>query len=127
LPAARRVRYETNMGLSAKDARNLTGERVVADFFEACVRLSDRPKECSNWIQNELFNMVGDAEIGATSFAELSIKPFDLVSVIQLVEKGTIATNAGRTLLRAMARTGKSAKVLVVELGLEQVQDAGAI
>jgi aspartyl-tRNA(Asn)/glutamyl-tRNA(Gln) amidotransferase subunit B len=127
LPAARRARYETHMGLSAKDARNLTSERVIADFFEAAARLSDKPKECSNWIQNELFNMVGDAEIGAASFQDIPLRPFDLVSVIELVEKGTIATNAGRTLLRAMVKTGKSAKALVTELGLEQVQDTAAL
>ncbi len=127
LPSPRRERYESALGLSAKDARNLTGERVVADFFEACVRLSGKPKECSNWIQNELFNMVGDAEIAASSFEEIPIKPFDLVSVIELVEKGAIATSAGRTLLRAIARTGKSAKALVTELGLEQVQDTAQI
>jgi Asp-tRNA(Asn)/Glu-tRNA(Gln) amidotransferase B subunit len=32
----------------------------VADFFEAAARLSGKPKECSNWIQNELLRMVGD-------------------------------------------------------------------
>lgn len=127
LPSARRARYETLFGLSAKDARNLTAERVVADFFEAAVRLSDKPKECSNWIQNELFKMVGDPEVGAARFEELQLKPFDLVSVLELVDKGSIATSAGRTLLRAMAKTGKTAKVLVQELGLAQVLDTTAI
>ena len=50
-----------------------------------------------------------------------------LAQVLALVSKGTIQTAGGRTLLRAMARTGRSAKVLVVELGLEQVQDERAI
>jgi len=127
LPSSRRARYESALGLSPKDARNLTAERVVADFFEAAVRLSDKPKECSNWIQNELFKMVGDPELGTERFEELQLKPFDLVSVIELVDKGSIAMSSGRTLLRAMAETGKSAKVLVAELGLAQVQDTALI
>jgi len=127
LPAARRERYVNAMGLSAKDAAVLTAERVVADFFEAAVRLSDKPKECSNWIQNELFCLVGDAEFGAQSFADLPVRPHDLVSVLGLIEKGVIQTNAGRTVLRAILKTGRSAKNLVTELGLEQVQDQGQI
>lgn len=127
LPAARRARYESALGLSEKDARNLTTERVVADFFEAAVRLSGRPKECSNWIQNELFTLVGDPQVGAREFGELPVRPHDLVSVLELVDKGAIATNAGRTVLREIARTGKSAKNLVKELGLEQVSDAASI
>ncbi len=127
LPDSRRARYESALGLSAKDARNLAAERVVADFFEAAVRLSQKPKECSNWIQNELFTLVGDPEIGAREFGEIPIRPHDLVSVLELVEKGAIATSAGRTLLRQIVLTGKNAKVLVRELGLEQVSDTEAI
>ncbi len=127
LPRARRERYVSEFGLSNADAQVLTSERVVADFFEASARLSQKPKECSNWIQNELLRMVGDAEIAAKSFGEILIKPHDLASVIALVEKGTIAHNAARTVLRAIVLTGKNAKTIVAEQGLEQVQDTAAI
>jgi aspartyl-tRNA(Asn)/glutamyl-tRNA(Gln) amidotransferase subunit B len=127
LPRSRRGRYVADFGLTAADAQVLTSERVVADFFEAAARLSQKPKECSNWIQNELLRMVGDPEIGAARFGEIPIKPNDLASVIALIEKGTIQHNAARTVLRAIVLTGKSAKMIVSEQGLEQVQDEAAI
>jgi len=127
LPAARRERYAKQFGLGPKDCAALTSQRVVADFFEAAARLSERPKDAANWILNEMNRMVGDAELGYAHFGEIALKPHDLTQVIGLVTAGTIQTAGGRTLLRAMARTGRSAKVLVVELALEQVQDAGAI
>jgi aspartyl-tRNA(Asn)/glutamyl-tRNA(Gln) amidotransferase subunit B len=127
LPRARRARYVSQLGMTQTDAQVLTSERVVADFFEAAARLSEKPKECSNWIQNELLRMVGDAQIGASSFGEIAIKPHDLAAVIALIDKGTIQHNAARTVLRAIVLTGKSAKTIVAEQGLEQVQDVAAI
>ncbi len=127
MPHARRERYAREFGLSPKDCAALTHRRVVADFFEALVRITSKPREAANWILNELNRMVGDAETGYASFDEIPLKPSDVATVIALVGDGTIQTAGGRTLLRAMARTGKSAKVLVPELGLEQVQDSGAI
>jgi aspartyl-tRNA(Asn)/glutamyl-tRNA(Gln) amidotransferase subunit B len=127
LPAARRERYGKQYGLAPLDAGVLTAERAVADYFEAVVRASGRPKEASNWIQNELLRWVGDAELGLARFDELQLRPSELAEVIDLVEKGTIPNQAGRKLLRAMAKSGRPAKVLVKELGLEQVQDSAKI
>jgi aspartyl-tRNA(Asn)/glutamyl-tRNA(Gln) amidotransferase subunit B len=127
LPAARRERYERQLGLSPVDAGVLTAERAVADYFEAVVRASSRPKEASNWIQNELLRWVGDPELGLERFDELQLRPSELAEVIALVEVGTLQNQGARRLLREMAKSGRPAKVLVGELGLEQVQDAGRI
>ncbi|MBK7643806.1 MAG: Asp-tRNA(Asn)/Glu-tRNA(Gln) amidotransferase subunit GatB [Planctomycetes bacterium] len=127
LPAARRERYEKQYGLTPTDAGVLTSERAVADFFEAVVRAGGRAKEASNWIQNELLRWVGDQELGLERFDELQLRPSELAEVVDLVERGTIQNQAGRKLLREMAKSGRPAKVLVQELGLEQVQDAGRI
>ena len=125
--AARRARYQKEFGLTALEAGVLTSERSVADFFESATRASGRPKEASNWIQNELLRWIGDAELGYTHFDELALRPSELAEVIDLVEKGTIPNQAGRKLLREIAKSGKPAKALVKELGLEQVQDSAQI
>jgi aspartyl-tRNA(Asn)/glutamyl-tRNA(Gln) amidotransferase subunit B len=69
----------------------------------------------------------GEPDVGVASVDEMAIKPNDLAEMIALIEKGVLHNNAGRQLLRAMMKTGKRAKALVEELGLAQVQDAGAI
>jgi aspartyl-tRNA(Asn)/glutamyl-tRNA(Gln) amidotransferase subunit B len=127
LPAARRARYAREFGLAPKECAALTAERVVSDFFDVAARLSGRPKDCANWILNEMFRMVGDTELGIASFGEMPLKPHDLAEVVRLVHTGVIQNAGGRRLLGEMARTGKSAKTLVVELGLEQVSDTAQI
>ena len=127
LPAARRARYQQALGLTAYDAGVLTADRAVADWFEAAVRVSGKPKEAANWISNELLRALADPEVGVDSIDAIAMKPSDLADMIALIEKGTIHNNAGRKVLRAMIATGKRAKDVVRELGLEQVEDAGQI
>jgi aspartyl-tRNA(Asn)/glutamyl-tRNA(Gln) amidotransferase subunit B len=127
LPAARRERYQKSFGLSPYDAGVIVSHRALADFFETSVRLSGKPKECANWITNEILRAFGEPDVGVASVDEMAMKPNDLAEMIALIEKGVLHNNAGRQLLRAMMKTGKRAKALVEELGLAQVQDAGAI
>ncbi len=123
LPAARRERYQRTMGLSAYDAGVLTASRDLADFFETTARLSGQSKEAANWIANEVLRALGDEEYGASAIDELPIRPFDLSELIGLVRGGTVHTSGARQILREMMKTGKAAGQLVLELGLEQVQD----
>ena len=127
LPAARRERYQTQLGLSAYDAGVLTASRDVADFFEATTRLSKEPKEAANWISNEILRALAGDEVQAGLIDELPIKPFDLAELIELVGKGTLNSSGARTVLREMLKSGKAAGALVKELGLEQVQDDGQL
>jgi aspartyl-tRNA(Asn)/glutamyl-tRNA(Gln) amidotransferase subunit B len=127
LPAARRERYQRQLGLSAYDAGVLTGARDVADFFEATVRHSQQPKEAANWISNEILRALSDGEVEARAIDELPIKPFDLAQLIELVRAGTLNASAARRVLREMMKTGRGAAQLVVELGLEQVRDDGRL
>jgi aspartyl-tRNA(Asn)/glutamyl-tRNA(Gln) amidotransferase subunit B len=127
LPAARRERYQSELGLSAYDAGVLVADRTVADFFETAARVSAKPKECANWIANEILRGLSDPEMPVKSIDEMLMKPSDLADMIALVDKGTINNNSGRKLVREMMKSGKSAKALVKELGLEQVEDTGQI
>ena len=123
LPAARRERYQRELGLSAYDAGVLTAAREVADFFEATARLSKEPKEAANWISNEVLRSLSDDEYAANSIDELPIRPFDLAELIGLLREGTLSTSGARQVVREMLKSGKAAGELVIELGLQQVQD----
>src|SRR5262249_27533848 len=79
------------------------------------------------WIANEVLRGLSDPEMPVKSIDEMLMKPSDLADMIALIEKGTINNNSGRKLVREMMKSGKSAKALVKELGLEQVQDTGQI
>jgi aspartyl-tRNA(Asn)/glutamyl-tRNA(Gln) amidotransferase subunit B len=127
LPAARRERYQRELGLSAYDAGVITASRDVSDFFEATARLSSQPKEACNWITNEVLRALSDDEYEATCIDELRIKPYYLSELLGLLSKGTVHSSAARQILREMLKTGKAAGELLLELGLEQVQDDGQL
>ena len=127
MPAARRERYQKSLGLSAYDAGVLTAERPLAEFFETVARLSNRPKEASNWISNDLLRNLGDPELTPKSIDELPFRPHDMALLIEMVEAGTVSVQAGRKVLRAMFQSGKSPKELASSLGLVQVSDTAAL
>ncbi|HKX45720.1 MAG TPA: Asp-tRNA(Asn)/Glu-tRNA(Gln) amidotransferase subunit GatB, partial [Planctomycetota bacterium] len=109
LPAARRERYQRELGLSAYDAGVLTATRDVAEFFEAAARLSGAPKEAANWVSNEVLRALSDPSFPARTVAELKVGPQGVADVIALVAAGTIHNNAGRDVLRALLERGGEA------------------
>ncbi|MFM6197934.1 MAG: Asp-tRNA(Asn)/Glu-tRNA(Gln) amidotransferase subunit GatB, partial [Dolichospermum sp.] len=54
LPAAKRSRYEQEFGLSAYDARVITEDREVAEYFETAVKTGGNPKLVANWVTQDL-------------------------------------------------------------------------
>ena len=126
LPALRRERYAAEFGLSEYDASVLASEREVSDFFEAAVTGTDQVKETANWITNELLGARNERG-PETELAELGVTPAMLAEMVSLIAAGKLSKAAGRKVLAAMVETGKSAPVLVEELGLEQVQDTAQL
>jgi len=54
LPSAKRHRYADQLGLSIYDARVLTDERAMAEYFEAVVAAGAEPKAAANWICGDI-------------------------------------------------------------------------
>jgi len=121
LPEARRDRLLTEYGLSSYDAEVLTGERAVADYFEACVALYPEAKEVSNWITGELFRLL---KATGTDIEESKISPERLVELLRLVDDGTVNRNVAKTILGDMFESGQAAADIVARRGLTQISDA---
>ena len=68
------------------DARMITAEKTMADFFEEATKLTNKPKEVSNWIMGDIFRMLKELSI-ETSHMKLS--PDNLAKLIIMIDKGT--------------------------------------
>ena len=123
LPAAKRARYERELGLSAYDAGVLTAEPAVAAFFEAAAAASGDAKAAANWVSNEVPAALSAAPAGRASFADLTLTPAGLAELLLLVRRGTLSSSAAKKVLRAMLEEGESAPAAMRRLGLEQVND----
>jgi aspartyl-tRNA(Asn)/glutamyl-tRNA(Gln) amidotransferase subunit B len=124
LPRAKLTRFTRQYGLPAYDARILTAERPLADFFEACAAHYPDYKKLSNWFLGELMRLLKEE---GTPLSALRFTPAQLAELLGAVDKGTISANAGKDVLGEMFRTGKAPADVIAEKGLAQVSDTGAI
>jgi aspartyl-tRNA(Asn)/glutamyl-tRNA(Gln) amidotransferase subunit B len=124
LPGARQARFVSQYGLPEYDADVVTSSRPLADYFEACVKLFGQPKTVSNWVMGELLRELNHS---GTPVAKSPVSPQCLVSLLKLVDNGTISLKVARDLFPDLYATGKSPEQLVQEKGLTQVSDAGAL
>ena len=122
LPHERFLRYTDQMGIPEYDAKLITVSVKTADFFEQVVNAGADAKSASNWIMGDLMRLMKEVDTEDI--------PFDgqlLSELIDLIKKGAISNNIGKTVFNEMFKTGKTPKDIVKEKGLEVVSDAGQL
>ena len=124
LPAAKRHRYAEAMGLSIYDARVLTDERPMAEYFEAVVGAGADPKATANWITGDIAAYVNAQRL---SFGELPLRPEQLAEMVQMIETGAISGKIAKEILPELLHRGGSPKAIVAERGLGMISDPAAI
>jgi aspartyl-tRNA(Asn)/glutamyl-tRNA(Gln) amidotransferase subunit B len=121
LPEARRARLEVAYGLPAYDARVLTSEVALAEYYESVVGAGVEPKTAANWVMGDVM----------TSFNETGAFPVEagrLAGLVTLVREGVVSHQAAKRVYSELAqRPGDEPKAVAVRLGLVQVSDQGAI
>ncbi|WP_066382235.1 Asp-tRNA(Asn)/Glu-tRNA(Gln) amidotransferase subunit GatB [Anabaena sp. CA = ATCC 33047] len=88
LPAQKRHRYESELGLSAYDTRVLTEEVSVAEYFEAAIAAGASPKAAANWITQDIAAYLNKQKLSIT---EIGLTPANLADVITRIESGKIS------------------------------------
>lgn len=126
LPVNRWRRLQEQYGLSPYDAEVLTNERIVADYFEAAVSQAPHlaPKTIANWISGEVFGLMNQA---GGEFDPHLLPVESLVELLTYLEEGLINQPTAKMILAEMFGSGKRAKTLIKEKGLEQVSDEAQI
>jgi aspartyl-tRNA(Asn)/glutamyl-tRNA(Gln) amidotransferase subunit B len=135
LPRHRRRRFVDEVGLPPYDARVLTEERDVADYFEAALdHLYKRTKGgdtdaqaklVSNLVMTEVMRVLNDRSIAVD---ELPVEPERLAQLAFLRVQDKVSSNGAQEVFEAMLEeTGKSAGKIADERDLIQVSDADAI
>jgi len=112
LPDARRDRFMKQYELPPYDAGILTSSKDMADFFEKCVGLYNRPKKISNWMMGDLLRRLYEESM---EIGESKITPKLLTDMIRLVDEGVISGKIAKSVLPKMIRTGKAPAEIVRE------------
>ncbi len=124
LPAQKRHRYETEIGLSPYDARVLTDDRAVAEYFEATLAEGGDAKQAANWIQGDITGYLKTEKLSITAIA---LTPVALAELTGLITSGTISGKIAKDILPELLTQGGSPKELVESKGLIQISDTSAL
>ena len=115
LPAAKRHRYESELGLSPYDARVLTDDRAVAEYFETTVANGASPKQAANWVMGDITAYLNNEKLSIT---EIALQPTTLAELISLIEDKTISGKIAKEILPELLKKGGSVKEMVKDKGL---------
>ncbi len=127
LPRARRARYEQTLGLTPHDARVLTQDAGVSDWFEAALGAPGGPRdarEVAKWVTGEVLRHLNEERRG---IGDLALAPGGLGELVDLVARGTVNERTAKELLRELLAKGGSPAALVKARGLEQIGDPAAL
>ncbi|MEZ2227733.1 MAG: Asp-tRNA(Asn)/Glu-tRNA(Gln) amidotransferase subunit GatB [Microcoleus sp.] len=124
LPAEKRDRYETELALSAYDARVLTDDKAVAEYFEQTIAAGAAPKQAANWVMGDITAYLKNEQL---AIAQIPFKPDNLAELLKLIEAGTISGKIAKDILPELLAKGGSPQQLVESKGLIQISDTGAL
>ncbi len=124
LPSEKRKKYVDQLGLSSYDARVISDEIYMANFFESTVKNGADPKLASNWITSEI---VGYLKSNKMSFNELELTPKNLAEMIYLISNKTISGKIAKEILPELIKNNISPKLIIEERGLGMISDASSV
>ncbi|MGB0323063.1 MAG: Asp-tRNA(Asn)/Glu-tRNA(Gln) amidotransferase subunit GatB, partial [Luminiphilus sp.] len=124
LPAVKRGRYTTELGLSQYDANLLTQDRATAEFFEACCSASNNPKATANWMLGDLSAALNKAGL---AIGECKVTPEGLGSLISRIDDGTLSSKMAKTVFEGLWAGEPDVDRIIEDRGLKQVSDSGAL
>jgi aspartyl-tRNA(Asn)/glutamyl-tRNA(Gln) amidotransferase subunit B len=123
LPAARRERYATELGLSAYDAAVMAADLDATRLFEATVAADpalDR-RAIATWVTGEYLGLRNRSD------DPVAVDPAELAHLVGEVASGALSRANAREILALHAATGEPAAALVSARGFRQISDADAL
>jgi aspartyl-tRNA(Asn)/glutamyl-tRNA(Gln) amidotransferase subunit B len=124
LPAARRARYEADLGLSAYDAAVIVADGAATALFEGARAAAPDldPKLLANWVTGPFLGLRRtDPEAAAR------VDPVELADLVRRVASGDLSGTNAKEVFAAHAAEGGSVASIVDVRGLRQISDAGAL
>jgi aspartyl-tRNA(Asn)/glutamyl-tRNA(Gln) amidotransferase subunit B len=129
--------------LPVADGETFKNDVLLGNYFETVAKQSKNPKAVANWVINNLRAKLTEAnereaaeqgalgiesaDIKLTTLADLKFQPGALVELVGLVEGKVISSSAAQQVFAEMFETGNPPATIVLEKGLAQVSDTGAL
>jgi aspartyl-tRNA(Asn)/glutamyl-tRNA(Gln) amidotransferase subunit B len=123
LPAQRRARYESGLGLTPYAAGVMASHPMLSTFFEQAQRLFSDAVKVANLVQSEVLRDVKTTGLTAS----FPVSPAQVAELLALIEAKTISGKQAKEVYAQMVNTERMPRAIVDELGLSVLSDEGAI
>ena len=121
LPQQKQARFEKDFGLSPYDAKTLTQDLELAEFFEACSKIYSNKKTIANWLSGALSAHLNQS---ALSLSQTQLTPGLLIEILKYVDEGVLSLQTAKEKVFPEAiQNGRHAGEVMKEKGLVQVSD----
>ena len=127
LPHVRMQRFIDDYGLPPDMARQLTGNRARANYFEICVRkVPGEARTVCHWMLSELLRVQNENRMDQETL-EVRIPPDHLSQLLREINEGKISGKIGKDVLDIMAESGKTPAMIIEEEKLVQISDSSRL
>lgn len=124
LPEQRIKRY-VEYGISEYDARVLTLDKDVSDFFDAvCTAYAGDKKVIVNWLTTDILGILKNNN---QAIHQTKLTPALLVEMLTLIDDKTISGKIAKDILPKIIETGESPKKIIEASGKKQITDVAEI
>ncbi|WP_427340259.1 Asp-tRNA(Asn)/Glu-tRNA(Gln) amidotransferase subunit GatB [Caloranaerobacter sp. DY30410] len=124
LPHDKKERFIRKYNLPEYDANVLTSSKNLANFFEETVKISNNPKQVSNWLMGDILGWLNARKM---DISEIKFTYKDFADLLELINEGKISNNIGKKVLKIMFEEGKNPKIIVKEKGLLQMSNTSEL
>ncbi|MDP9228922.1 MAG: Asp-tRNA(Asn)/Glu-tRNA(Gln) amidotransferase subunit GatB, partial [Actinomycetota bacterium] len=127
LPAARRERYVSEVGLTEEAASRLAFQAEYGEYFERALEAADGTSATAiaNWVTGEL--VAGLRHLGQEDPLTSKATPEAIAALAGLVEAKTISHGAGKQVLATLVAEGGDPAAIVEREGLGQISDSAEL
>jgi len=115
-PIKRCKRFQDQYSISAEEARLLTENRELGDFFESAAIHYNQYDNLIKWVQGDLLYQLRDSGLAISGY-----EPEYLVELLRLLDQGTINRPVAKELLAESMKTGTDPKELVNKKNLARI------
>lgn len=125
LPNELKREYMEEYGLPEYDARIITDEKEMAQYFNALLAETKNYKAAANWVLGPVKNYLNE---NGKKIQEFTLPPATLAQLIELIDDGkTNFSIASAKIFPVVAASGKTPLAVAQELNLLQSSDEGLI
>ncbi len=126
LPITKRIKYLETYKLWEDDARILTADYKLSEYFDQLVDLTDDAKKSCSIVTSVLLALMNESE-EITKLSDLKFEISQLARVIELVNSDELSSTNAKQVIESLFYQGGKADAIVDEKNLRQKNDMWAL